>query len=250
MGYLESLNERQRPRVIAHEVGHAIDEMSGQIPIDGLNTELRQVYNTLYSGQERTRNLTGPQHLGYGSADVPRELMAEAIRGYMANPNWLKTVAPKTAARIREFVNNNPRVKDVIQFNTIAPIAIGTASALDADAKVHVRDSAAMAGVPSRYNVFEYGFPDLQNTSAGDQNLRATATNNAGPATGSASDSRVTSVFDTGSARIPYPYAGGLSGPFASASRSELSQDQPSAGGLLGLIQDYMRATQGERSGR
>jgi hypothetical protein len=88
------------------------------IPIDGLNNELRQIYNTLYSGQERTRNLTGPQHLGYGPDLVPRELMAEAIRAYMTNPNYLKTVARHTAARIREYANNNPRINHTIQFNS------------------------------------------------------------------------------------------------------------------------------------
>jgi hypothetical protein len=31
--------------------------------------------------------------------------MAEAIRAYMADPNYLKTVAPKTAAAIRAAVN-------------------------------------------------------------------------------------------------------------------------------------------------
>ena len=58
--------------------------------------------------------------MGYGQADVPRELMAEAIRSYMADPNYLKTIAPKTAARIREFVNANPRLSKTIQFNSLA----------------------------------------------------------------------------------------------------------------------------------
>ena len=40
--------------------------------------------------------------------DISREYVAEAIRAYMADPNYIKTVAPKTAARIREFVNSNP----------------------------------------------------------------------------------------------------------------------------------------------
>jgi hypothetical protein len=55
--------------------------------------------------QERTRNLTGPQHLGYSAEEAPRELMATAISAYLAFPNYLKTVAPKTAAAIREAVN-------------------------------------------------------------------------------------------------------------------------------------------------
>ena len=108
----------------AHEIGHMIDELAGSIPTAGLNTELRQVYNTLTTGRERTRNLTGPQHLGYRSDDVPRELMAEAIRAYMADPNYLKTVAPRTAAAIRAAVNSNPRLAPFIQFNSLAGLGL------------------------------------------------------------------------------------------------------------------------------
>ena len=73
--------------MIAHEVGHLIDDLAGRIPTAGLNTELRQIYNTLDTGQERSRHLTGPQHQGYRGDDVPKELMAEALRAYMSNPN-------------------------------------------------------------------------------------------------------------------------------------------------------------------
>lgn len=111
------LTESQFPRVLGHELGHVIDETAGQISTTGLNTELRQMYNTLNTGQERTTRLTGPQHLGYAGKEIPREMMAEAIRAYMADPNYIKTVSPKTAARIREMVNTNPKLKDTIQFN-------------------------------------------------------------------------------------------------------------------------------------
>src|ERR1041385_3378919 len=98
------------------------------IPTQGLNAELRQVYNTLNTGQERARNLPGPQHCGYARDNVPRELVAEAIRAYLTNPNYLKTVAPKTAAAIREAVNNNPRINRAIQFNTVlGAMAAGSA---------------------------------------------------------------------------------------------------------------------------
>ena len=124
--YLKTLDPASAPRVIAHEFGHVLDEFAGRIPTEGLNVELRQLYNTLYTRQERTRYLTGPQRLGYSEADVPRELMAEAIRAYMINPNYIKTVAPKTAARIREYVNNNPRINRVIQFNSGVAGVLGT----------------------------------------------------------------------------------------------------------------------------
>ena len=118
IGYLKTLTPSVAERVVSHELGHAFDELAGQIPTAGLNSELRQLYNTLNTGQERTTRLTGPQHMGYGDREVPRELMAEAIRAYMINPNYIKTVAPKTAARIREYVNNNPRINQTIQFNS------------------------------------------------------------------------------------------------------------------------------------
>lgn len=91
--------------------------MSGRIDVKGLDAELRRLYNTLNTGQERTRNLSGPQHFGYRRAEVPRELMAEAIRAYMTDPNYIKAVAPEVAARIRAAVNDNPSLRDTIQFN-------------------------------------------------------------------------------------------------------------------------------------
>jgi hypothetical protein len=43
--------------------------------------------------------------------------MAEAIRIYMANPSYMKEVAPKTAAAIRKAVNADPAIRKIIQFN-------------------------------------------------------------------------------------------------------------------------------------
>ena len=128
--YLHTLDERSAGRVVAHEFGHAIDEIAGEIPTEGLNTEVRRLYNTLNTGQERTRNLTGPGAFRYGAEDIPREYMAEAIRAYMADPNSMKTVAPNTAARIRKHVNNNPRLNRFIQFNTLAPFGAAGAAAM------------------------------------------------------------------------------------------------------------------------
>lgn len=117
--YRDNLGEADVPRVIAHEAGHAIDELAANIPTDGIIKQLRQVYHDLATGQQgRTRHQTGPEHLGYATDTVPRELMAEAIRAYMTDPNYLKTVAPDVAKRIRQYVNENPRIARVIQFNT------------------------------------------------------------------------------------------------------------------------------------
>ena len=131
IGIASDLNPEQAARVRAHELGHLIDEVAGQIPTAGLSRELGQVYSTLLTGQERTRNLTYPRHVGYSDEAAPRELMAEAIRAYMTDPNYLKTVAPKTAETIRRAVNRHPRLSKIIQFNSIAGAGIGGALLAD-----------------------------------------------------------------------------------------------------------------------
>lgn len=113
-----ALKPEQSARVAAHEIGHVIDKTADEIPISGINDELRTIYNDLNNPQSHGRRF-GPEQNRYRGGDVPRELMAEAIRAYMADPNYLKTVAPKTAARIRKYVNNHPQLKDIIQFNSL-----------------------------------------------------------------------------------------------------------------------------------
>ena len=93
--------------------------------------ELRFVYHDLNNpmlnyARRRKMNvdlerlpLYGPEYRGYPPGEIPHELMAEAVRAYMTNPNYLKTVAPKTAAAIRAVVNSNPRLSKTIQFNTV-----------------------------------------------------------------------------------------------------------------------------------
>jgi len=110
-----------------------IDQAAGEIPVKGLNAELRQLYSTLNTGQERARHLTGPQHLGYRGEDIPREWMAEAVRAYMADPNYLKTVAPKTAAAIRAAVNGHPRLSKFLQFNGLAAGSLALPTTDDAE---------------------------------------------------------------------------------------------------------------------
>jgi hypothetical protein len=75
-----------------------------------------------------------PQRRGYDSENAPREYMAEAIRAYMTDPNYLKTVAPKTAAAIRAAVNAHPTLSKIIQFNAVGGLA--AMNGLDSDALV------------------------------------------------------------------------------------------------------------------
>jgi hypothetical protein len=50
--------------------------------------------------------------------------MAEAVRAYLTDPNYLKTVAPGAAARIRAAWNSNPQLARIMHFNDIAPLAL------------------------------------------------------------------------------------------------------------------------------
>jgi hypothetical protein len=97
-----------------------------------------------------------------------------------------------------------------------------------------IKESAAAAGVPSRNNVFEYGFPDPATVQSSGPAIAAV--NNTAP-----------SVFDTGTSPVMlFPPSedapGGLLGRMINAGLIDPSNpDQPPAGGLLGLIQQSMR---------
>ena len=127
-----NLTPEQGQRVLAHEDGHVIDQIAGQIPTQGLSNKLRSVYNTLNNPNRSQDGAEAaswgkpftPQALGYNRTDVPREQMAEAIRAYLADPNYLKTVAPDVAARIRESVNSHPELSKIIQFNAAPPVPL------------------------------------------------------------------------------------------------------------------------------
>lgn len=51
--------------------------------------------------------------------------MAEAIRVYLINPNYIKSIAPELAERIRRAVNTHPDLSKHIQFNQGAPLPPG-----------------------------------------------------------------------------------------------------------------------------
>ncbi len=117
-------------QLVGHEFGHAIEDVAGQIHTKGLADELERVYNTLNNPRRlRAEAAPGgrpflPQDLGYeGQRAIWHEYVAEAIRAYMADPNYLKSVAPRTAAAIRAAVNPNPILRKFIQFNSIAAAA-------------------------------------------------------------------------------------------------------------------------------
>ena len=55
---------------------------------------------------------------------MDREYIAEAVRAYMTDPNYMKTVAPNTAAAIRNAVNSNALISGTLQFNSLAPFLL------------------------------------------------------------------------------------------------------------------------------
>lgn len=119
----DTVSEADVPNVALHESGHVLDQMAGEIPTSGLMNELRPLYSYGVEGRNRTSNFTAPKHSGYSGDDAPREYMAESIRQYMVAPDTMKELAPKTAARIRKYINEHPELKDFIQFNGIAGAA-------------------------------------------------------------------------------------------------------------------------------
>lgn len=119
-----ALAPEQAKRVLSHELSHAIDERVGIIPSAGLDDELRDVYNHLNNPQKHGPRF-GPEQHGYSGERVKHELMAEAVRAYMHDPNYLKSVAPRTAAAIRAAVNPHPGISKIIQFNSLAPLGLG-----------------------------------------------------------------------------------------------------------------------------
>jgi hypothetical protein len=113
----------------AHEFGHVIDHFTGILSkklTDQEIAELRKVYTTGRAGPRKTL-YPQPEDFGYPENEVNRELVAEGVRAYMANPNYFKMVAPRAAAKIREAVNRRLSLKRVIQFNSLG--AAGLAGA-------------------------------------------------------------------------------------------------------------------------
>jgi hypothetical protein len=135
----------------------------------------------------------------------PWKMRVSSIEGGIGLPGFAVT-GTSTPDQIAEFLNKHI-------FNRPAP----------PNRAEFVRDSAAAAGIPSRKNVFEYGYPD-----------------SGGPRP---------NVFDTGAPSVPYVPApqqklGGLPGLLAGVAGTDPAnptQAAPPAGGLLGLLREYMR---------
>jgi hypothetical protein len=112
------------PLVVGHENGHILDQLAGGIPTEGLLREAEDIYATHVTPREEFEKAT-PENWGYSVEEVPREHMAEMVRAYMTDPNAMKAQWPEAAARIREYVNGNPKLNRVIQFNSLGAGLVG-----------------------------------------------------------------------------------------------------------------------------
>lgn len=160
--YRDSLSPEDANKTISHELGHMIDDVAGNrigqkdgipinaIPMTGVKKDAGRVYNDTHTDpsdwrfkrQEETGEIMPskyqetPESIGYPKNEVDSELMANAIAVYATAPNYIKTVAPKLAARVREYVNSHPTLKHIIQFNSIAAAGgAGAAAMMPDDAK-------------------------------------------------------------------------------------------------------------------
>jgi hypothetical protein len=137
----DDLDPEQAVKTLAHELAHSIDlraapprtRMEFRAGKWGVRSDDEVIEEELYAVY---RDLNNPRAKHWGSSDegyarheVGRELWADAIRAYMADPNYLKTVAPRTAAAIRKAVNENDQLRQIIQFNAGgAPIGFAVPS--------------------------------------------------------------------------------------------------------------------------
>lgn len=126
----DDLSDTDTVVALAHETGHALDYWPHKANIAPHERGAREIFNDLATGQPRVnpREWVGPERFGYSAQNVPRELMAEAIRAYMQDPNYIKSVAPNLAKEIRKL-NDVKGLNKIIQFNTpLAGLALGAAS--------------------------------------------------------------------------------------------------------------------------
>jgi hypothetical protein len=124
--YAADLPREQAQQIIRHELGHAAEDMSfGQVmPTDGIKKELRSIYEqSVTPGNFKPGRGLTPESFGYSGPKVDSELFAEAFRNYISNPNAIKSKFPKTAARLRDYINTNPNLNKYLHLNSLAPVA-------------------------------------------------------------------------------------------------------------------------------
>lgn len=118
-------------RAARHEVSHLVNDIAGTGNVtkhgkptikridSAFQAELDAIYDHLNRPEKWKGGLFTPGDKKYPKAEWADEYAAEAVRAYMTDPNYMKTVAPNTAKAIRK-VNKNETLNKVIQFNALA----------------------------------------------------------------------------------------------------------------------------------
>ena len=123
------LTPRERDLTKLHELGHALDDFLGWAssklePNSKVMDQLRMVYGRIRTGPTGEWFTRQPERYYYTPEQVPKELMAEGLRAYIRNPNFMKRIAPDAARMIWALVNEHPVLSKVIQFNSLAGAGI------------------------------------------------------------------------------------------------------------------------------
>jgi hypothetical protein len=94
------------------------------IDLHDFTEDMEQIYDVLNNPDRPTGRLDFADYDGYlvgpptDHYDTPEkvfeELVAESVRAYLLDPNFIKTVAPDLAAAIREVVNSHPELSRFI----------------------------------------------------------------------------------------------------------------------------------------
>jgi hypothetical protein len=110
--------------------------------------EMRHVYNELGNPKriggrpDKDARPFTPADRGYSADETPWEYLTEAVRGYLTEPGWLKSVAPDTAKALRQIARDNFSFRKFLHFNALAPMLLGGAGAagVGAGASRYTRD--------------------------------------------------------------------------------------------------------------
>jgi len=121
---VDNLPKEEHGPIKSHEVGHAVDVATGRQPIDTpeMQADLERIYSDLATGIDGGEPLTLPSSRGYSGTRTRDELMGEGFRAAIANPNYFKSVAPKTYDILADRISKS-KIAHLLQLNSLAAAA-------------------------------------------------------------------------------------------------------------------------------
>lgn len=126
VSYATDFGSAAANQLARHELGHVVEDLSfgRSIPTNGIKKELLSNYEQSNPvGNFKPGRGATPETFGYSGPEVDSELIAEAFRHYINDPNSMKSKFPKTAARLREYINTNQNLNEYLHLNSLAPVA-------------------------------------------------------------------------------------------------------------------------------